>query len=88
MTSPLNEITISVQLFAAYQEIIGQPSMTQAVPVGFTVGQLLDQVLCRYPALEPWRSQTRYGVNCQFVSSDQVLQAGDEVVFIPPVSGG
>ncbi len=88
MTSSLSEITISVQLFAAYQEIIGQPLVVQAVPAGTTVGQLLDQVLCHYPALEPWRLQTRFGVNCQFVPSDQVLKAGDEVVFIPPVSGG
>jgi molybdopterin synthase sulfur carrier subunit len=41
-----------------------------------------------HPELAPWRSLTRFGVNYQFVSPETLLNAGDEVVFIPPVSGG
>jgi molybdopterin converting factor small subunit len=29
-----------------------------------------------------------YAVNKNYVSADHVLKDGDEVVFIPPVSGG
>ncbi|MEQ8961643.1 MAG: MoaD/ThiS family protein, partial [Coleofasciculus sp. C2-GNP5-27] len=35
-----------------------------------------------------WRDLTRFGINLQFVEPDTILQAGDEVVLIPPVSGG
>jgi len=38
--------------------------------------------------LKQWRDLTRFGVNLQFVEPDTRLQDGDEVVLIPPVSGG
>lgn len=31
---------------------------------------------------------TRFAVNCEYVSSDTMLKDGDELAFIPPVSGG
>lgn len=30
----------------------------------------------------------QFAVNCEFVETSKVLQDGDSVVFIPPVSGG
>jgi sulfur-carrier protein len=47
-----------------------------------------DRLLTEHPELEVWRDLTRFGVNLQFVEPDTVLQTGDEVVLIPPVSGG
>jgi len=41
-----------------------------------------------HPELNQWRNLTRFGVNLQFVEPDAILQDGDEVVLIPPVSGG
>ncbi|MEO0014768.1 MAG: hypothetical protein RLZZ535_3157, partial [Cyanobacteriota bacterium] len=35
-----------------------------------------------------WRDVTRFGINLQFVESATALQDGDEIVLIPPVSGG
>lgn len=81
-------ITITLKLFAAYQEAIGQPEQQVELASGTTVSTLLDQVIHAHPELEQWRSLTRFGVNLQFVEGDTVLAAGDEVVFIPPVSGG
>jgi len=39
-------------------------------------------------ALQPWEKITRFAVNLEFVYSDYILQPGDEIAFIPPVSGG
>jgi molybdopterin synthase sulfur carrier subunit len=79
---------ITLKLFAIYQEVIGQTEMCLQVSPGTTVGQLCDQLIQRYPSLAPWRSQTRFGLNLNFVAADTHLSAGDEVVLIPPVSGG
>ena len=80
---------ITLKLFAIYQEVIGQTEMCLQVSPGTTVGQLCDQLIQRYPSLAPWRSQTRFGLNLNFfVAADTPLSAGDEVVLIPPVSGG
>jgi molybdopterin synthase sulfur carrier subunit len=83
-----DSITIVVKLFAAYQEAYGVSELTLELPDGATVAQVRDRLLTEHPELTQWRDLTRFGVNLQFVEPDTVLQSGDEVVFIPPVSGG
>jgi sulfur-carrier protein len=48
----------------------------------------LQGLIDKYPQLDQWRSVTRLGVNLDFVETDRPLQDGDELVLIPPVSGG
>lgn len=81
-------ITVTVKLFAAYQEAYGLPELVLEVPSGWAVNQVRDRLLAEHPELQPWRDLTRFGVNLQFVEPETVLQHGDEVVLIPPVSGG
>ncbi|MBF2048395.1 MAG: MoaD/ThiS family protein [Leptolyngbya sp. IPPAS B-1204] len=81
-------VTITIKLFAAYQEAYGLPELVLEVPAGTTVAQVLDRLLAEHPELEQWRDVTRFGVNLQFVAADTPVQHHDEVVLIPPVSGG
>ena len=81
-------ITVTVKLFAAYQDAFDRSELALELPEDTTVAQLCDRLIAQQPQLAPWRSQTRYGVNLQFVEADQRLRHGDEVVLIPPVSGG
>jgi sulfur-carrier protein len=83
-----DRITITVKLFAAYQEAYGLPELNLELPAGTTVEQLRDRLIAEQPQLEQWRDVTRFGVNLEFVEPDTVLQSGDEIVLIPPVSGG
>lgn len=80
--------SIVVKLFAAYQEAVGAAERDFQVTPGTTVADIRDRLIAEYPDLEAWRSQTRFGVNLEFVEADTVLQLGDELVLIPPVSGG
>lgn len=81
-------ITVTVKLFAAYQEAYGVSELALELPEGTRVSQLGDRILQEHPELESLRSVTRFGVNLEFVEGDRVLVEGDEVVMIPPVSGG
>lgn len=81
-------ISITVKLFAAYQEACGVPELQMELPFGSPVAVVRDRLIANYPQLTEWRELTRFGINLQFVSPDTVLQSGDEVVLIPPVSGG
>jgi sulfur-carrier protein len=81
-------ISVTVKLFAAYQEAYGATELSLELSPDTTVQALCDRLIAQRPELEPWRSLTRFGVNLQFVEPDTLLQTGDEVVFIPPVSGG
>lgn len=81
-------ITVTVKLFAIYQEAYGRPEVEWQFSAGTTVGAVRDRALTEHPKLEPWRDRTRLGLNLQFVADDTLLHDGDEVVLIPPVSGG
>ncbi|NJK64689.1 MAG: MoaD/ThiS family protein [Synechococcaceae cyanobacterium SM2_3_1] len=80
--------TVRLILYAIFQEVIGVTDLAWSVSPGTTVAELCDQLLHHYPALTRWRDQIRFGVNLEFVTPETVLAPGDEVVFIPPVSGG
>jgi sulfur-carrier protein len=81
-------ITITVKLFAAYQEAYGVPELTLELPIGATVAQVREQLIAEHPQLSQWRNLTRFGINLEFAEPSTILQTGDEVVLIPPVSGG
>lgn len=85
---PMSTIAITVKLFAAYQEAYGVPELSLELPPGTTVRAVRDRLLAEHPELEQWRDLTRFGINLQFVEPDTPLNPGDEVVLIPPVSGG
>lgn len=81
-------ITVTIKLFAAYQEAYGQSELVWEFPQGTSVAAVGDRLRVEHPELRQWQNLTRYGVNLQFAEPDAVLQDGDEVVLIPPVSGG
>lgn len=81
-------ITVTVKLFAAYQEAVGLPEIQLNLPANTPVAAVCDRLIAEHPELERWRDLTRFGVNLQFSEPDTLLQSGDEVVLIPPVSGG
>jgi molybdopterin synthase sulfur carrier subunit len=81
-------ITITVKLFAAYQEAYGVSELVLNFPPQTPVIEVLDHLIAQHQELKQWRNLTRFGINLQFVEAETLLQEGDEVVLIPPVSGG
>lgn len=83
-----SSIAVTVKLFAAYQEAYSVPELVLQFPPGTPVSAVCDRLSAEHPELKQWRNLTRFGINLQFVEPDTLLQNGDEVVLIPPVSGG
>ena len=81
-------ITITVKLFAAYQEAYKLSELVLEFPTQTRVAAVLENIIAQHPELNQWRNLTRFGVNLRFVEPDTLLKDGDEVVLIPPVSGG
>ncbi len=81
-------INVTIKLFAAYQEVYGTSELKLSFSRPTTVGETLDYLIQEKPELEKWRDVTRFGVNLQFVAAETVINDGDEIVLIPPVSGG
>ena len=81
-------MSIRVLFFASLADITGMRE-TEVDPAGFTdVASLLASFEARFPALAAHRASLLYACNKEFVAPDQPLADGDEVAFLPPVSGG
>ena len=81
-------INITVKLFAAYQEAYGVPELSMEFPKSTPVFEVCDRLIRENPELVEWRNSTRFGINWKFVEPETLLEDGDEVVLMPPVSGG
>ena len=79
---------INIRLFASAADAVGQKSMEWELNEGSTVRNLIDELVATYPKLGVLRSSLLVSVNQEYAQQDQLLAAGDEVGFIPPVSGG
>ena len=88
MSSPTSEITITIKLFAIYQEAFGAAEISLQFPPNTPVKAVLERLTIDRPALAQWHDVTRFGINLEFVDPDRIMLDRDEVVLIPPVSGG
>jgi molybdopterin converting factor subunit 1 len=79
---------LNVRLFALYRERAGKNIVTVTVADGATVSDLTDEVRRQIPNLAPPEVKIVVAVNTDYADSEVVLQPGDDVCLIPPVSGG
>jgi molybdopterin synthase sulfur carrier subunit len=84
----MGSLTVTIKLFAAYQDAFGVTELTRNFPPQTPIKAVLEELITEKPELECWRKLTRFGINYQFVTPDTLLNDGDEIVLIPPVSGG
>lgn len=82
------EITVHLLLFAQLKEMFGEGPFSVSLPAGSTGRAIQAWFLRQKPRLEGLLQVSRLAVNCEYASWDQMLQDGDEVVVIVPVSGG
>ncbi|MDQ7843981.1 MAG: molybdenum cofactor biosynthesis protein MoaE [Armatimonadota bacterium] len=79
---------ISVRAFASYREAIGQKHVVLDIPPGATAAQVWELLQARFPALARLPRPVAFAVNDAYVGGDTVVRERDELVLIPPVSGG
>jgi molybdopterin synthase catalytic subunit len=81
-------IAVRVRLFARLREQAGTESETIELPRESTVADVYELLCRRHQALERNRDAVRPALNEEFADWDAAVSQGDEVTFIPPVSGG
>ncbi len=79
---------VKVKFFAILRERVGKGEITKEIRDGSTVAELWESLRVEYPNLSPVATRLLYAVNQDYVGADHVLKERDEVVFVPPVSGG
>ena len=88
IAAPETHVSVRALLFAQLRGRFGADELAVSLPCGSTGRDLMRWFAQRNPKVEDLLSVSRLAVNGEYVSLEQVLKDGDEVVIIPPVSGG
>ncbi len=79
---------IRVLFFGMLKDLAGIPEDRLEVPEGATAGAVFDRYAERFPRMREMASSIVMARNHEFTPASQALADGDEVAFLPPVSGG
>lgn len=86
MTSPT--ITIHIRYFAMMRELIGKSDEMMTLQTPATARDAFAQLAAATPRIAGLEKSIMLMVNEEYARADHVLQDGDDLAFIPPVSGG
>jgi molybdopterin synthase catalytic subunit/molybdopterin converting factor small subunit len=79
---------IHVLFFGILKDMVGRSSDTLELPEGTRLEAVLSHYASQVPRVKPLLSSVAISVNQEYSGPDQLLRSGDEVGFLPPVSGG
>ena len=81
-------MVVTVKFFSSLRELASADECRVALPAGaraLEAKRLLEE---RYPGLARLLPYARLALNLEYRSWDALVQDGDELALIPPVSGG
>jgi molybdopterin converting factor subunit 1 len=79
-------MAVTVRLFARLREIVGADELAR--PTGDAVADVWQGLVAEWPALRPYAGSLSCAVNAQYARMTTSVHDGDEIAFLPPVSGG
>jgi molybdopterin synthase catalytic subunit len=79
---------VIAKLFGAVREAAGAKELSLALSAGATARDVWRLLLDEHPAIAPFADRLAVSVNLEIRSLDAELHDGDEIAFLPPVSGG
>ena len=79
---------VTIRLFARLRDIAGAGEMVRKVPNGASVQTVWDTLAGEFPDLQQYEVSVSTAVNAEYSRMGAPVADGDEVAFLPPVSGG
>jgi molybdopterin converting factor subunit 1 len=81
-------VHVTIRLFARLREVAGASELTRSIAEGSTAGDAWQALVAEFPPLADHSSSISVAVNEEYAKPATALRDGDEVAFLPPVSGG
>jgi molybdopterin synthase sulfur carrier subunit len=81
-------VRVTVRLFARLRELVGAGELQREVPDNATVAAVWEGLAREHPAIAPYAASMSCAVNAEYSRMTVRLRDGDEIAFLPPVSGG
>jgi sulfur-carrier protein len=79
---------VTVRLFARLRDIAGAAELSCEVAPGATIGTVWQQLTREFPEFAAYERSVSTAVNTDYARMEQAVDDGDEIAFLPPVSGG
>ena len=79
---------VTVRLFARLRDLVGTGELAREAAAGATVRSVWDALVADYPAIAPYAESMSCAVNADYARMTTAVAEGDEIAFLPPVSGG
>ncbi len=79
---------VKIRLFARLREVAGAAELAREVPDGATAADAWRSLVHEFPAMSGYSRNVACAVNEDYARLSARLKDGDEVAFLPPVSGG
>jgi len=79
---------VTVRLFARLRDIAGASELARDLAPGATIGDVWRQLAHEFPELARYERSISSAVNADYARMDHGVSDGDEIAFLPPVSGG
>jgi molybdopterin converting factor subunit 1 len=79
---------VTIRLFARLRDLAGEGELARDVPPGSSVEAVWRLIVDECPGFAPYRSSVSAAINAEYAKMTATLAEGDEIAFLPPVSGG
>lgn len=79
---------VTIRLFARLRELAGTGELQQELPAPASARTAWDALVASHPSLAAYERGMSCAVNEEYARWTTALNDGDEVAFLPPVSGG
>ena len=79
---------VPVRLFARLRDLAGTGELVREVPETSTVQTVWRSLVAEMPTLGEYERTMSVAVNADYSRMSAAVHDGDEVAFLPPVSGG
>jgi sulfur-carrier protein len=81
-------VRVTVKLFARLRDIAGAPELTREIDSGATIRAVWKGLAAEFPDLAQYERSISSALNADYARMDAQVRDGDEIAFLPPVSGG
>ena len=79
---------VTVRLFARLRDLAGSGELQLEVPAPATVGSVWRVLVAEVPGVADYERTMSVAVNADYARMSSPVSEGDDVPFLPPVSGG
>jgi sulfur-carrier protein len=81
-------VRVTIRLFARLRDIAGAAELPREVGADATIRTVWAQLVNEFPDLGRYERSISSALNADYARMDDRVRDGDEIAFLPPVSGG